>query len=421
MVEDSPTLAINQQVQSMWARGKRVYHMGFGESRFPVHPRLRSALAANVHRQSYLPVAGLPALREAIASQVAAELGLSIVPEQVVVASGSKPLLFALQLALDAELFIPTPTWVSYAPQARLLGRPVTAIPPGPTSDFEIDVNAVEQAFAASKRPQKLLVLNSPNNPTGRMLSASTVRALSRVCQDYGAWIISDEIYAGVAHGNRPHTSPACYYPDGTFIFGGLSKELSLGGWRMGHCIFPEAQRNAQQAVTAIASEVWSSASAPIQYAALTAYSGEPDVLAYRELCARLHAARTRWIWHGLVEAGIRCPEPHGGFYLMPDFNAFRQALSAEQVYSSADLSLYLLNRYQISSLPGSAFGLSAEVLAVRLATSFLDLEDDVAGQAWIAAWESQLVIGPFGAEQAPQMTAVLAQFRRFTMDHELQ
>ena len=128
----SPTLYINERVRQMWAAGETVYHLGFGESRFPAHPKIVSALVEHASRQSYLPSTGIPELRQAVAGFHSRQLQIDVNADQVIVAPGSKALLFAFQMALAGATILHTPSWVSYEPQSRLLNRPVLRIPASP-------------------------------------------------------------------------------------------------------------------------------------------------------------------------------------------------------------------------------------------------------------------------------------------------
>ncbi|MDW8269969.1 MAG: aminotransferase class I/II-fold pyridoxal phosphate-dependent enzyme, partial [Anaerolineae bacterium] len=265
----SPTLAINEKVQALWAAGHEVYHLGFGESRFPLHPLLAEALAAHAHRTAYLPAQGLPELRAAVAAFYERHFGLEVTPDRVIVGPGSKPLLFALMQALVGDVLLPIPSWVSYAPHARMSGKRVFPIPTDPADGYTLHGDRVAEALAAARQAggdPRLLVLNSPSNPTGRMLTPEQVAELAAFCRREGLFILSDEIYALTAHGSVRHVSPACHYPEGTAVVGGLSKHLSLGGWRLGVAVLPPGPfgRRLMAAVRAVAAEVWSSPSAPV-------------------------------------------------------------------------------------------------------------------------------------------------------------
>ena len=128
-LKPSPTLYINETVRQRWDKGETVYHLGFGESRFDVHPLIQDALKQQTHQKSYLPARGLPALCDAVADYYQQKLNHTFNTDQVVIGPGSKALIYALQMALDADLILPTPSRVSYAPQAELLSRPVHFVP----------------------------------------------------------------------------------------------------------------------------------------------------------------------------------------------------------------------------------------------------------------------------------------------------
>lgn len=411
--EPSPTLRLNERVKQLWAQGETVYHFGFGESRFPVHEKLQAALQANSHRKGYLPVQGLPDLREAIARYYSRTLQADFSAEQLIVAPGSKPLLFALLMALEGDVLLPTPSWVSYGPQARLVGKSVWQIPASPEQRYALTVQAVVETAQQSTSPTKIMVINSPNNPTGLMFEPDFLQALAEVCRQQNIIVMSDEIYGFVPHGALPHVSLAHYYPEGTIVVGGLSKHLSLGGWRLGHAIVPASQPHLMQALISLASEIWSSASAPIQYAALTAYSGEAGLEAYIAECTALHTIRSQHIWSWLHELGIRCPQPQGGFYMMPDFNRWREPLAQRGVKTSADLTRFLLNDYRLAALPGTAFGLPPEQLAIRLSTSYIDLETDEQAESMLARWREHGDKTRLMEQVHPTLGRAIAQFER--------
>lgn len=413
----SATLQINERIRTLWAEGRTVYHFAFGESRFPVHPLLKAALAAHAGANAYLPVQGLPALRQAIARYYSAKLGTTYTPAQVLVTPGSKAALFAVQMALDADLLLPTPSWVSYGPQARLLGRRVHSIAGSAADDYALTLAAIDAAAQQAAGRPRLLVLNGYNNPTGRDVDPALLAALADYCRANNILILSDEIYALVPHPGETHRSPAQYYPEGTVVVGGLSKHLSLGGWRLGHALLPAGSEALMRALTVIAGEIWSTASAPIQHAAVVAYSGEPAIETYVAECAAVQAVRTRYIYEMLSELGIRCAPPQGAFYLFPNFDRFRAPLARHGVTTSPELAEFLLERYGLALLPGSAFNVPAHELSLRLASSFVDMEDDARAEALLAAWRAERNPERLIADHHPTLHVALEQFRRFVDD----
>ncbi|MEM7115315.1 MAG: aminotransferase class I/II-fold pyridoxal phosphate-dependent enzyme [Chloroflexota bacterium] len=412
-LDPSPTLGINERVRELWEADKTVYHFGFGESRFPVHPLLQRALSENAHRKSYLPVQGLAPLREAVAAYYGAKLGITASPKQVMISPGSKAMLFAIQMALDADLLLPTPSWVSYAPQAQMLGQHVYQIPATAVSDYQLTIPALTETVAKADDGQKLLIINTPSNPTGAMLSAEFLQKLADFCRQHQIFVISDEIYGFVPHGSRPHVSLAQFYPEGTAVLGGLSKHLSLGGWRLGHAILPATAPELMQAVIKIGSEIWSSPSAPVQYAAITAYENNPEIEAYIADCAAIHAARTKHLWSWFQELGIRCTQPEGGFYLTPNFDRWREPLAAKGVTTSTELATYLLENHRIATLPAAVFGVPPTELSLRVATNYIDMEDDAAANKLLNHWQAHRDAAKL-MQQHPQMDAAVDQLKQF-------
>lgn len=412
----SPTLRMNERVNELWAQGETVYHLGFGESRFPAHPKIVQALRDNAHQSSYLSAQGLPALRHAVAGFYRRHLGLPIAADQIMVGPGSKSLIYALQMALDAHLILPTPSWVSYAPQARLLGRPVHTIPATPADGYAWGVAELSTVVDAIGDATKVLLINSPNNPTGQMFSASFLEELADCCRRRGILVLSDEIYALVPHGHQPHVSIAQYYPEGTVVLGGLSKQLSLGGWRLGVAVLPahEAGVKLMNALRIIASEIWSTPTAPVQYAGVVAYGDDAEIRAYIEACARIHAVRTQHLWSWLMEMGIACAQPAGGFYMFPNFDRWRDGLAARNVHTSEDLAAYLLETYQIATLPGTAFGAPPRDLSLRLATSYVDMETDAQAQALLAAYRANPEPPSLLEEHHPHLHTTIEQLQGF-------
>lgn len=373
----SPTLEINEAIARRRAAGRDIIHLGFGEASVPLHPTLRAALGAYARATSYAPVLGLPALRQAIAAYLARERALAADPDRVAVAPGSKPLLYAIVQSLAGDVLLPVPSWVSYAPHARLAGRRVIPVATDPADHHRLTPDALAAATARARHAgadPRILIVNTPSNPTGGMLARDDVEALAAWARRTGVTILSDEIYAELAHGWRAHVSPAAFYPEGTIVTGGLSKGFAAGGWRLGYALFPDspAGRQLLSAVRALASEIWSSAATPVQEAAITAFAPDDEIHAYVRRAARLYAHATGRLHATLTRLAVPCPRPAAAFYLYPDFAPWRAPLAARGVTTSADLARLLLDEHDIATLPGAAFGEEPDVLRLRLATSLL-------------------------------------------------
>lgn len=211
----------------------------------------------------------------------------------------------------------------------------------------------------------------------------------------------------------------ARFYPEGTVVLGGLSKHLSLGGWRLGMAILPdtEAGKRLMHALRIIAGEIWSSPTGPVQYAAVVAYQDEDDIDAYIDECAQIHAIRTQYLWRQLADLGVPCAQPDGGFYVFPTFNRWRESLAHLGVTTSPQLAQYLLDTYQISSLPGTAFGVDECELSLRLASSYLDMETDEKAQALLDAYRANPDPEELMAEHHPNTLEAVQRLGRFVTD----
>src|SRR5712692_4114109 len=179
----SPTLAINEAVAARRAAGRKTIHLGFGEASFPLHPLLNEAMARAAKHTGYAPVAGIPSLRRAIAAYLERTRGLAFTPDNIIVAPGSKPLLYALLQVLEGDLLLPTPSWVSYAPHARLAGRRVLAVPTDSNAHPRLTPLTLADALSSARQQganPRILIVNTPSNPTGGMFAREDVEAIAQ-------------------------------------------------------------------------------------------------------------------------------------------------------------------------------------------------------------------------------------------------
>lgn len=378
----SPTLAVNELVGRMRAAGRDILHMGFGEAPFPAHPRLQQALRDNAAAKEYLPIAGLPQLRAAIAEHQATLADIDMGAFDVMVGPGSKALLFALQMAIPGDILLPVPSWVSYSPQANMLSQQVVPVAADVTEDGFILKPAeihrtIQRARSAGLNPTKLLI-NFPNNPTGLTIDDETLVAVADVCRETGLILISDEIYGRLSYDHR-YRSAAKHFPEGTAVTTGLSKHLSLGGWRLGIALIPKAVAGLFENICHIASETWSCVATPVQLASVDAYASHADVEKYIAATTEVHACINRHIADELRRIGADCCTPQGGFYTWPDFGE----ILGHTCTSSENLARDLLEKYSVATLPGVAFGEAPETLRLRLSGCDYD------GRRALKAWES--------------------------------
>ena len=375
----SATLSMNEAVAKRRAEGRETIHLGFGEASFPLHPLLAAALAEAAKHTAYAPVLGIPKLCQTIAEYLTRKRGLTFSSDQIIVAPGSKPLLYALLQVLEGDLLLPIPSWVSYAPQARLAGRRVIGVETDSVDCHRLTPHALSQAMLKARKngaKPRILIVNSPSNPTGSMFERDDVEAFALWAREEGITLISDEIYAELAHGWREHVSPASFYPEGCIVSGGLSKAFSAGGWRLGYAALPPTSEGtkAMAALRSLASEIWSSTATPVQEAALVAYSSNELLEQYVHQSAFVHGYLADQLYTSLADLDVPCPRPAGGFYLYPDFSSWRSTLATMGIKTGSELVHYLLEEWDIATLPGSAFGESPESLRLRLSTSLLCL-----------------------------------------------
>lgn len=368
-VKESATLAINQQVLEMRARGEAVYHFGFGQSPFPVPEDIQKSLAEHTDKKSYLPTRGLPSLLDAIANFYEKYCDMTITSDQICVGPGSKELIFQAIYLLEGPLLIPAPSWVSYGPQAEIGGKEIIPIETQRENGYRLCAEELEQACKNAGPLQKILILNNPNNPTGSSHTVTELIDLAKVCRENNVIVISDEIYGLVLFNQKKHTSLAHFYPEGTIITSGLSKAFSAGGYRMGLMIIPNEMKGMMKALMSFVSETFSAVSAPIQYAAQTAYEYSDAVKQEVERCTEIHQFAGLYLYNRFIKMGLNCPQPEGAFYLFPDFEPFREALARNQIHTSKQLVEEILKHAKVALLPASDFYLDDKHLGVRVAS----------------------------------------------------
>jgi aspartate aminotransferase len=368
-LDQSPTLAINDRSRELQEHGRPVYRLGLGQSPFPVPVPVVDALKLHAHEKDYLPARGLPELREAVAEFHRRENGIEARPENVLIGPGSKELMFLLQLVYYGELIVPTPCWVSYVPQARIIGRTVSLIHTSADDDYRMTAERLRQHCERQQddyRP-RILILNYPSNPVGCTYTEEDLAELAEVARKYQVVLLSDEIY-GQLHHTGAHVSIARHYPEGTIISSGLSKWCGAGGWRLGTFMFPPDLDWLLEKMAAVASETYTSVCAPIQYAAVRAFKGGVRIERYlwhvRRILRTLGNRRRQLF----VDAGLRVPQPAGAFYLFLDFHPLSDKLAARGITDCATLCDRLLADTGVAILPGEAFGRLPNELTARLA-----------------------------------------------------
>lgn len=366
-LKPSATLAINEKSAGLVRAGRKIYRLGFGQSPFPAPDLVVDALRENAAQKDYLPVKGLPALREAVADFHQRKHDVSATRDDILIGPGSKELMFQLQLAFQGELIIPSPSWVSYQPQAHLLGLKTNWLETRKENGWRLLPEELDKFCSEQPQTPRLLILNYPNNPTGLTFGESELEAVARVARKHKLLVLSDEIYGELTH-NKNHVSIAKFYEEGTIISSGLSKWCSVGGWRLGTFCFPRSLNWLIDAMACIGSETYSAVSAPIQYASVTAFQDNAEIDNYLFQVRRVLRALGKKVAQRLNESGIDTAMPEGGFYLFPDFEQHAESLRSRGIKTSAELCNRLLTETGVALLPGEDFGRSTNELTCRLA-----------------------------------------------------
>jgi len=351
-VSPSPTLAVDAKAKALKAAGEDVCGFAAGEPDFdtPEHIKEAAIAALRAGKTKYAPTPGIDELRAALAEKYASDYGLKVTPAQVVVSPSGK---FSCYLAILAicspgdEVIIPAPYWVSYPEMVKLAGATPKFVLADDRTGFKLTPSQLEAAITPKT---KLLVINSPSNPTGAVYSRSELEALMAVALKHNLYVMSDEIYEHLLYDGAKHVAPATFSKEieaRTLIVSGFSKTYSMTGWRLGTLVAPVA---IAKVVGELQSQTTSNATTFAQYGALAALREKEKTQA--ALAQMLSAFdRRRKFLHGELNKipGVSCLLAQGAFYLFPNISKFG--------LSSQDFCARLLEKEKVAAVPGSAFG----------------------------------------------------------------
>lgn len=352
-VAPSPTLAVDSKAKALKAAGEDVCGFGSGEPDFDTPEFIKEACAKALSdgMTKYIPAAGLPALRETLAAKYVEENGIpDVQPAQVVVSPGGKYSCFlAIQATCGAgdEVIIPAPYWVSYPEMVKLAGAEPKMIFAGDDQGFKITADQLRDAITDRSR---MLILNSPSNPTGAIYDRSEMEAIMEVALEHGLYVMSDEIYEYLLYDEVTHHSPASFSAEAAervITVAGFSKTFSMTGWRLGTLV---ASAPVAKAVASIQSQTTSNATTFAQYGALAAMQRWTDSMAAVSDMLT-HFDRRRLFLLNALNAidGVTCSRAQGAFYLFPNVSSL--GLCAD------DLADRLLDEKKVAVVPGSGFG----------------------------------------------------------------
>ncbi len=352
----SQTLAIVEKVRELQKQGMTVYDMSVGEPDHPSPPEVKEAgrQAISDDFTRYTAAAGIIELRQAIVEKLKRDNNLEYTPKQIVVGNGAKHILSGTLLALvdpGDEVIVPEPCWLSYPEMIWLAGGEVIFAPTKVEDGFHLRAEVLERLISPRT---KAVLLNSPCNPTGSVMSKKDMDEIAEVLKRHRAYIISDEIYEYLRFDGREHYSFAQYpwLSDRTIVVNGVSKSYSMTGWRIGYGAGPS---EVMDAVLKIQSQMTSSACSISQKAAL---AGLKAGLGYpQKMCADF-ARRRDICYDGLKNIpGVNVPKPEGAFYAFPQIpSVMTGSVNGKPLKDSSGLVNYLLEEYHVAAVPGGAF-----------------------------------------------------------------
>jgi len=362
----SSTLAVQARARELRARGVDVISFGAGEPDFDTPARIKDAAVAAMRlgQTKYTEVGGIAELRAAVVAKLKRDNGLHYEPADVVISCGAKHTLFNIMVALlnpGDQVLVPSPYWVSYPEQARLLEADPVAVITDEATGFDLDPARLRDAVTPRT---KIIVVNSPNNPTGAVFSQAALEAVARLAVDRQLWVISDECYEALTFEGR-HISIAQLGPDikaRTIVVNTCSKAYAMTGWRIGYAA---GSRELIRAMTNVQSQVTSNPSSIAQWAAVEALTGPQDEVAKM---AGEFDRRRRLIVEGLnALPGVSCVMPKGAFYAFANVGKLFGKTTTiggatRTLRGSADVTEFLLEHARVAVVPGVDFGSDAHV-----------------------------------------------------------
>jgi aspartate aminotransferase len=377
-IKPSATIAVTQMARELKAQGKDVISLSVGEPDFDTPQNIKDAAVAAIARgeTKYTPVAGIPELRKAIADKFKRENGLDYKPEQVIVGTGGKQILFNAFMATinpGDEVVIPAPFWVSYPEMIALCGGTPVFVETTIENNFKLTAEQLDKAITPKT---KWFMFNSPSNPSGAAYSKEELKALTDVLLKHPhVWVLTDDMYEHLVFGDFVYYTPAQVEPklyDRTLTMNGVSKAYAMTGWRIGYAAGPLPLI---KAMDMIQGQQTSGACSVAQWAAVEALNGPQDFITESK---KAFEERRDLVVSMLNQAsGIVCPKPEGAFYVYPSCAALigKTAPSGKVIETDEDFVMELLATEGVATVHGSSFGLGPN-FRVSYATSNAKLEE---------------------------------------------
>lgn len=373
-ISPSPTLAITAKAKAMQAEGIDIIGFGAGEPDFdtPEHIKQAAVKALSEGFTKYTPTAGMPPLKKAICDRFKADSGLEYDPSQVIVSCGAKHTIYNIvQVLCEAgdEVIIPAPYWVSYPEMVRVAEAAPVFIDTSEKDNFKITPALLSKAITKKTR---LLILNSPSNPTGQVYSKAELEAIAKIAVDKNIWVVSDEIYDKLVYGGVECVSIASLNPQikaKALVVNGVSKSYAMTGWRIGYVA---GDKEIIGAMSNLQDHSTSNPASISQRAALAALTGPQDEV--KKMAAEFEKRRDYMVERLNKMPGISCLLPPGAFYAFPNVSKlFGKSYNGKPIKDSMGLTELLLTEAKVAVLPGIPFGADG-YLRLSYATSMKNI-----------------------------------------------
>ncbi len=389
-IAPSMTLAISAKANEMKANGEKVISFGVGEPDFntPEHIVQAAKDALDKGYTKYVAAAGLPALKKAIAKKLKEENGLDYDPSQIVVCNGGKHAIYNAMYAVieeGDEVLIPKPYWLTYPEVVMCCGGVPVYIYATPRHGYKVTAAQIEAMITPKTR---MLILNSPCNPTGAVYTEDEIRAIAEVCVKHNIVVLSDEMYEKLIYGGETHFSIAAVSPEMkelTIIVNGVSKSYAMTGWRLG---FVAAPKHVAKAIGSFQSHTTSNVNTMTQYAAIAAYEGDQKPMEDMVKAFGERRKKMLEVLEGMKSLGLDYVKPDGAFYVMLlCYNLYGKSYDGVKINGSMDFCDMLLTHEKVAATPGICFG---DDDAIRLSYA-LSMEDMLEGLRRIGDFVSRL------------------------------
>ena len=369
-LSESPTLKVTQRVNELKAMGVKVLSFGAGEPDFDTPDYIKQAAieALNNGKTRYTTASGIPELKDAVIQKLERDNGLKgYTRKNILISSGAKHALWNAVFTLlnpDDEAIVFSPYWVSYTEQIKTAEARSVIVPCHADNHFEPRMEDIEAAVTAKTR---LILLNTPNNPTGAVYTKKFIKELARFCRERSIWVISDEIYEKLIYDSKKHYSIAKYLPEKTIVINGVSKAYAMTGWRIGYVAGPEW---IIKKMAMLQGQITSCPNSIAQYASLAAIKGDGSDIEYMR--AAFEERRDYMVDRLNTIPGIHCKKPAGAFYVFPEIS---EAVEKLEMSGADELVEYLLEKSSVAAVSGTAFGAEG-FLRLSYATSLSEIKE---------------------------------------------